>query len=51
MEAGQLTVRLDPRRFTLETVLDAYAAIADRTTAGKLVVDLPPSTPATLEGS
>ena len=51
VEAGQLSVGLDPRRFTLETVLDAYAAIAHRTTAGKLVVDLPPPTSATLEGS
>lgn len=39
-EAGQLAPRLDPRRFTLETVGDAYAALAERNTNGKLVIDI-----------
>ena len=39
-EAGQLVPKLDPRRFTLGTVGDAYAAIEARATDGKLVVDL-----------
>ncbi len=39
-EAGQLTPLLDPRRFTLETVGDAYSAIADGTVRGKLAVDI-----------
>ena len=44
VEAGKLTVLLDPRRFTLETVGDAYASIVDRTAKAKLVVDLASST-------
>jgi NADPH:quinone reductase-like Zn-dependent oxidoreductase len=39
-EAGQLRPRLDPRRFTLSNVADAHAAIADRSAAGKIVVDI-----------
>ncbi|MFJ2477546.1 zinc-dependent alcohol dehydrogenase family protein [Streptomyces sp. NPDC087659] len=39
-EAGLLTPLLDPRRFTLETVPDAHAAIEDRTAQGKIVVDI-----------
>lgn len=39
-EAGQLKPNLDPRRFTLETVAEAYDAIAQRTAEGKLVVSL-----------
>lgn len=31
---------LDPRRFTLETVADAHAAVESGTTAGKVVVDV-----------
>ena len=39
-EAGQLVPKLDPRRFTLETIGEAYAALAGRSTDGKLVVDI-----------
>jgi NADPH:quinone reductase-like Zn-dependent oxidoreductase len=38
-EAGKLVPRLDPRHFTLDTVLDAYAAIKSGP-MGKLVVDV-----------
>jgi NADPH2:quinone reductase len=41
-EAGKLTPRLDPRRFTLDTVLDAYRAIETAQTNGKLVVNIAP---------
>lgn len=41
IEAGKIVPRLDPRHFTLDTVLEAYAALRNRTTAGRLVVDLP----------
>jgi len=40
IEAGHLVPRLDPRRFTLDTVADAYAAIEDRSAIGKIVVEL-----------
>ena len=39
-EAGGLVPTLDPRRFTLATVSDAYRAIESRTARGKLVVDV-----------
>jgi NADPH2:quinone reductase len=39
-EAGQLVPTLDPRRFTLATVADAYRAIKDGTGRGKMVVDI-----------
>lgn len=39
-ETGRLSVRLDPRRFTLNNNGDAYAAIADQSAAGKIVVDI-----------
>jgi NADPH:quinone reductase len=39
-EMGKIAPRVDPRRFTLETVGDAYRAIAARDTDGKLVVDI-----------
>jgi NADPH2:quinone reductase len=39
-EAGQLTPRLDPRRFTLETTGEAYQALTSRSAQGKLVIDL-----------
>ena len=39
-EAGQLAPKVDPRRFTLETIGDAYAALAERRTDGKLVIDI-----------
>lgn len=38
VEAGQVTPKVDPRRFSLETVLDAYALIKTRAADGKLVV-------------
>jgi NADPH2:quinone reductase len=38
----ELTPRLDPRRFTFETVGDAYQAIKDGSARGKLVVDISP---------
>jgi NADPH2:quinone reductase len=43
-EAGKIAPRLDPRRFTLETIGDAYEAIANRP-AGKIVVDIDSLTP------
>jgi NADPH:quinone reductase-like Zn-dependent oxidoreductase len=39
-EAGQLSPSLDERRFTLNTVEDAYQLITDGTTRGKLSVDI-----------
>ena len=39
-ETGMLKPRLDPRRFTLKTANDAYAASADRSARGKLVIDI-----------
>ena len=39
-ENGQLLPSLDPRHFTLETVGEAYRAIADRTARGKPSVDV-----------
>ena len=39
-EAGQLRPTLDSRRFTLDTVGDAYAAIEAGTARGKLVVEI-----------
>ena len=39
-EAGRLVPKVDPRRFTLETLGDAYAALVARSTDGKLVVDI-----------
>jgi NADPH2:quinone reductase len=38
--AGRIAPRVDPRRFTLETVGDAYRAIRMRDTEGELVVDI-----------
>lgn len=40
VEAGKLVPLLDPKRFTIESVGDAYALIRDRAAKGKLVVDL-----------
>lgn len=37
---GGLVPRLDPRRFTLETALDAYDVLKARAARGKLVVDV-----------
>ncbi len=39
-EAGQLAPLLDPRRFTLETVGEAYRAITEGAARGKLAVDI-----------
>ena len=40
VEAGKLAPRLDPRRFTLATLSDAYEAVGTRSAAGKVVVDI-----------
>lgn len=40
VEAGQLTIMLDPQRYTLATVDAAHQAVADGTAKGKLVVDI-----------
>jgi NADPH2:quinone reductase len=48
IKGGKLAPRLDPRRFTLETIADAYLAINDGSARGKLVVDIvPPAAPGT----
>lgn len=39
-EAGKLTPRLDPRRFSFSDAADAHAAITDRSSEGKLVIDI-----------
>ena len=39
-ESGKLTPKLDPRRFTLATIGDAYRAITVHDADGKLVVDI-----------
>jgi NADPH:quinone reductase-like Zn-dependent oxidoreductase len=39
-EAGAVTPALDPRRFTLATADEAYAAIEDGSARGKLLVDV-----------
>jgi NADPH:quinone reductase-like Zn-dependent oxidoreductase len=38
IEAGKLLPILDPRRFTMETVAAAHAAMSDRSASGKIVV-------------
>lgn len=40
IEAGKITTRIDPRHFTLETILYAYQALKDKTAAGRVVVDV-----------
>nr|WP_249153055.1 zinc-dependent alcohol dehydrogenase family protein [Bradyrhizobium diazoefficiens] len=40
VEAGRLVPLLDPRRFTLESVGEAYARIRDHAAKGKLVVEI-----------
>jgi NADPH:quinone reductase-like Zn-dependent oxidoreductase len=40
VERGQLVPHLDPRRFGLDSVADAHAALVDRTANGKLVVTI-----------
>jgi NADPH:quinone reductase-like Zn-dependent oxidoreductase len=39
-ETGRIVPRLDPRRFSLETIEQAHAAIESGTAAGKIVVDI-----------
>ena len=39
-DAQKLAPRIDPRRFSLATVGEAYQAVEDRTAAGKIVVDV-----------
>jgi NADPH:quinone reductase-like Zn-dependent oxidoreductase len=40
VEAGKIVPRLDPRRFGLDTIRQAHAAIESGTAAGKIVVDI-----------
>ena len=40
VEGGRLAPRLDPRRFTLDTALDAHEAVAAGRVQGKIVVDV-----------
>ncbi|WP_183665832.1 zinc-dependent alcohol dehydrogenase family protein, partial [Phyllobacterium trifolii] len=39
-EAGKITPLVDPRRFSFETVEEAYAEIENRTANGKIVIDV-----------
>jgi NADPH:quinone reductase-like Zn-dependent oxidoreductase len=43
VEGGKVVPRLDARRFTLETVGEAYSAITEGSARGKLVVDVRPA--------
>jgi NADPH:quinone reductase-like Zn-dependent oxidoreductase len=40
IEAGKIVPRLDPRRFSLEMIEQAHAAIESGTPAGKIIVDI-----------
>ena len=40
IDAGKIIPMIDPHRYTLETVEDAYAAMENRTAKGKVVVDI-----------
>jgi len=40
IEAGKLAPRVDPRRFTLSSVGEAYRALESNDAAGKIVVDI-----------
>jgi NADPH:quinone reductase-like Zn-dependent oxidoreductase len=40
VEAGKIVPRVDPRRFTVDAVCDAYRAIKARSSSGKIVVDI-----------
>ena len=40
VDAGKIIPRIDPRRFTLETVGEAYRAIETGPFEGKIVVDV-----------
>ncbi len=46
-EAGKIKPRLDPRRFGLDSILDAYHAIEDRSADGKIVIDIACVSPST----
>jgi NADPH2:quinone reductase len=39
-EAGKVVPAVDPRRFTLETVIEAHRAVTSSTTHGKIIVDV-----------
>ena len=39
-EAGKLTPAIDPRRFSLDTIEDAFTAVASGQTSGKVVVEI-----------
>ncbi len=39
-EAGKITPLVDPRRFSFETIAEAYAEIENRTANGKIVIDV-----------
>ena len=40
IEAGRIATWIDPRRFTLDNVLEAYDALGRGGAAGRLVVDV-----------
>jgi len=40
VEAGKIVPRLDPRRFSLDTISEAHAAIENGTAASKIVIDV-----------
>jgi NADPH2:quinone reductase len=40
VEAGKIVPRVDPHRFTLDSVVDAYRLIDTRGVAGKVVIDI-----------
>jgi NADPH:quinone reductase len=40
VEAGRVRPHLDPRRFTLDSVGEAYEALTSRNASGRLVVDI-----------
>jgi NADPH2:quinone reductase len=40
VDAGKLTPRLDPDRFTLETAFDAHRAVKTGAADGKIVVEI-----------
>jgi NADPH:quinone reductase len=40
VEAEKVKPRVDPRRFSLSAIEDAYSALKDGSAAGKIVVDI-----------
>jgi NADPH2:quinone reductase len=40
IEAGRVIPHVDPRRFTFETIADAYAAVENRSARGKVIVEV-----------